>query len=121
MIYLAQPFKHKKLEVEEARFNLAVACAAELIQRGYFVYSPIVNSYPQNKTFVESQDFSFWRPFDFHMLSKADQLWIMKIEGWRESVGLAAEIDFAKAMGISSRSYSPTHKQLEKFGIRADD
>ncbi len=121
MIYLAQPFKHENLRVEEDRYRIAVACAAELIQRGYFVYSPIVNSFPLNETYPESKDFNFWRQFDFHMLSKADELWIMKIEGWRESVGLAAETDFARAMGIPSRSYSPTIEQLEKHGIKGDD
>lgn len=121
MIYLAQPFKHENLRVEEQRYRLAVACAAELIQRGHFVYSPIVNSFPMNEIYPENKNFSFWRQFDFHMLSKADDLWIMKIEGWRESVGLTAEIDFARAIGIRVTSYSPTEEQLEKHGIKADD
>lgn len=121
MIYLGQPFKHKNVQIEEARYNLALDVTADLMQRGIFIYSPIVNSYNQNLLFNESQDFSFWRPFDFHMMSKADELWVMKIEGWRESAGLTAEIDFAKAMGISIDSISPTRQQLEKAGIRGDD
>lgn len=101
MIYLAQPFKHNDPEVMENRYKFAVDFTAKKHERGYRIYSPIVHSYHLNQAFKKGpKDFSFWRIFDFHMLSKADQLWILTMDGWRESEGVQTEMDFAKALGI---------------------
>ena len=122
MIYLAQPFKHKDHQIEVARYGFAVAYVAAEHKRGKMMYSPIVHSYWLNQSFDDGpKDFDFWREFDFNMLSKANYMYVLPLEGWKESVGVKAEIDFANAVGIPYSVISLTYDTLHKeFGLKTE-
>ncbi len=45
--------------------------------------------------------FSTWERDDFTLISKCDAVWVLLSEGWRESVGVQAEIKFALEQGIT--------------------
>lgn len=99
LIYLATPYTGFKGSREEA-YRLACLKAAELMEQGYFVFSPIAHSHSID---IESGGFKspeFWLRQDFAILAYCDELWVYKLPGWDTSYGVAEEIKFANAYDI---------------------
>ena len=98
MIYLASPYSSPDPAVMQDRYERALAVAAMLTNKGQVVYSPIVHYHPMACVHDLPRDFSFWAKINFWMISRADSLYVLKLGGWQESVGVAAEIDYARKM-----------------------
>ena len=98
MIYLASPYSHSDPLVREARFDAACRATAELIHAGRSVFSPIVQGHPLIR-FGLPTDWAFWQRFDAEHIRCCDEVLVLQIDGWRESVGVRAEIELARAMG----------------------
>jgi hypothetical protein len=98
MIYLASPYSHPDPPIREARFNAACRATAELVLAGRAVFSPIVHGHPLVR-FGLPTDWSFWQRFDEEHLRLCDEVLVLQIDGWRESVGVRAEVEFAAALG----------------------
>lgn len=105
MIYLASPYNSPSPSVMETRFEQACACAGAILSRGHLVYSPICHNHPIAVRYALPRDWSFWAKLDFQMLLAADHLYILDLDGWKESVGVSSEIAFwtttRKAAGLS--------------------
>jgi NTP pyrophosphatase (non-canonical NTP hydrolase) len=97
--YLATPYSHAQWEVKEQRFHLTTLTAYYLFNQGKLVYSPITHNVPIDNLGILG-DWKVWSDFDHSMLSRCDQLLILKLEGWKESKGIAAERAYAQAHGI---------------------
>lgn len=101
MLYLAASYSHLDPAKRAARANLASECAGWLMRRGWSVASPlsmghaIWTAYPNLET-----DFAAWREPCLRMLEMSDALVVLLLDGIRESVGVAAEIDHARKLGI---------------------
>ena len=97
--YLATPYA--KLDREQA-YEDACRMYALLLEKDIFVYCPIAQNHGSakyiSKENVESH--LFWLHHDFKFLSIAKGLIVCKMPGWEESVGVAAEIEFAKKNNI---------------------
>lgn len=100
MIYLATPYFDKNPVVMENRYLVNLAFAAEYLSKGLILYSLIVHCHEMAKRFSMPRDFKFWRHYNLSMLSLANELWLLKLHGWDKSVGIAAELEFAKANNI---------------------
>jgi len=100
-IYLACPYKHKDPAIRVKRFEEANKKAAELMQQGYAVFSPISHSHPISLyTRPENtQDFKFWLIQDLAFLRDCDELWVLQLDGWEESKGVEMEIITAASLG----------------------
>lgn len=98
MIYLASPYTHPDPAVREARFQAACRQAAEMLRCGIPTWSPIAYSH----TLAEHGlplDWAFWERFDRTFLEICSEVWVLMIDGWRESKGVAAEIGIALELG----------------------
>lgn len=101
MLYLATSYSHPDPAKRGARANLASECAAWLIRHGWSVYSPLSMGHaiwaagPDLET-----DFSAWREPCLRMLEMSDALVVLLLDGIHESVGVAAEIEHARKLGI---------------------
>lgn len=84
------------------RFKKACRKAAELMQAGHVVFSPIAHSHSIEKEApgVSGTTGDFWLEQDLKILSKCDKLFVYKMENWEHSRGIAREIAFAEANGI---------------------
>lgn len=100
LIYLASPYTSTKLETEELRFIDACLMAAKLINKGYFVFSPIVHFHPVKKYGILKGDFKTWKKTNHCFLSLCDEFWILTLEGWKESKGIKQEILWAKDLKL---------------------
>ncbi|WP_051676877.1 DUF1937 family protein [Maridesulfovibrio frigidus] len=113
-IYLACPYTHPDPEVRTNRYEAVNIAAARLITAGYIVYSPISHSHGITNTGLP-MDWTFWKRIDQEFIRWADQLWILKLEGWEESHGIGAELEFAASEFKVVRFVSPEHYNVSSF------
>ena len=99
-IYLACPFRHPDPKVREWRVEQASKKAAELMESGYLVFSPLSHSVPISKYCrVDPCDNDFWLEQDLWILSSCDEIRVLCLPGWERSEGIKAEIETAKSLG----------------------
>ena len=102
LVYLAVPYTHAEMEVQEARFHAVNKCAADMMRRGIHVFSPISHTHPiaTDSDFPLPADWEYWNEYDFAMLKCCSKIAILQLEGWEISKGVTAEIALAKQLGI---------------------
>jgi Domain of unknown function (DUF1937) len=104
LTYLAAPYSHKDPEVVEARVaHIAKAAARLLLDTGHNIFSPITHSHPLASLAEIPGDWEFWRKIDTDWLERCDDVVVLLLPGWRESVGVTAEIKIAKELGLPIR------------------
>lgn len=94
MIYLASPYSQNPEKLYKEVLEYVVKYFKDT---GIMLFSPIVyghNIAKANKPLLNI-DFSAWEKFDLDMLSKADELWILMLDGWEQSKGVFREIEYA--------------------------
>jgi nucleoside 2-deoxyribosyltransferase len=111
MIYLASPYSHPDPAVQEQRFLAVCEAAAKLMVRGYVIFSPVAHSHPIAQ-FGLPKDWNYWAEFDRDFLSHCDSMIVLMLPGWRESVGVRAEIAIMTKMKKTIAYISP-----ERVGI----
>jgi hypothetical protein len=94
LIYLATPYSHPDETVMESRFIMACRIAASMIDNGHFVFSPIVHSHPIAQTGEMKTSWAAWQRFDIEMLKRCEWLIVVPMEGWKESKGIRAEVEW---------------------------
>lgn len=100
LIYLASPYSHQDPEVRQDRYEQACQAAADLIGEDVFVYSPIAHTHNiALKMPSKPLSFSYWQNFDFRMINACDELMVRRLDGWEDSVGVEAEIEYARKTG----------------------
>lgn len=107
MIYLASPYSHHHAIVRELRFHDACLALANLFRAGIPAFSPIVQGHPLALQGLPT-DWSFWERFDRDHIQRCDSLVVLVLDGWQESVGVAAEIRIAAELGRSIGYWDPT-------------
>ena len=106
MMYLASPYSHPESKIREQRFQAVCAAAAQLMRAGHTVFAPIVHGHPLVGHGLPT-DWPVWERFDREHLRRCDELVVLMLDGWRTSVGVAAEIRIAEELGKSVRYLAP--------------
>lgn len=96
---MASPYSHPDAGVRQQRFEAAVAHAAYAWKQGLVVFSPIAHSHP---IALHGLDGSWeqWAAFDRAVLSACDAIWVLRLHGWSDSKGVAAELEIARELGL---------------------
>jgi hypothetical protein len=95
MIYLASAlFSSPDPFLRHARYAAALATIAATDQP---IYSPIVHWHKAAVRYQLRKDADFWWERNRHMLDLCSEVWLLTIEGWRQSIGLAQEVRYAIA------------------------
>lgn len=97
MTYLASPYSSSDATIRHQRYLAAYAATLLLIRRGQVVFSPIVYSHQYAEEC--GTDFASWSAFDLGMIDAASSVAVLMLAGWRESVGVQAELRHARAAG----------------------
>jgi len=105
LIYIGSPYTHPDKDVMQLRYEQVLDVTADLLNQGFHVISPIVHCHPLSVKHKMMPDFEFWKRYNFALLSKCSVLLIIPIDGWKESIGLQAEVIFAKENNISIEMY----------------
>lgn len=99
-IFLACPYGHQDKNVMEQRFQACNAVAARIARNGAVVFSQVSMSHPINQC-LSGMDMPaigrMWAPIDAVFMEAMDELVVIDMPGWKESSGVAREIEFFKA------------------------
>ena len=98
MIYLASPYSNPDPTIQHQRFEAVCQASAILMQRGFFIFSPICYSHPIAQ-FGLPTDWAFWEKYDKKFLSMCDEMWVLMLDGWKTSKGVNSEITIARKLG----------------------
>lgn len=109
--YLASPYNHPDESVKKLRVKTVTATASYLFNQGIFTFSPLTHNVPLMEAGAKT-GWDIWIPYDLELLSRCDKLIILKLSGWRESLGVKAEIAHAKALGIPIEEMDPPEECL---------
>lgn len=100
IVYLATPYTHSDPKIRECRFNAVTKAAVYLTNKGLNVYSPITQSHLMAKVGKLPTSWDYWKGSCEDFLSASNTLFILKLRGWKESIGVQGEIEIANAMDI---------------------
>ena len=116
-IYLAGPYTHEDPRVMEERYRILTQIATNLVSLGYLVFSPITHSHPINLR-LNIFEFAHWRIYDLVMIAEwADEVWIVPMEGWQNSIGVTGESDFAIKIGKDAKVLPALLKPFDEWNI----
>jgi hypothetical protein len=97
--YLAAPYSHPDKKVVEKRMETLCKVDALLMKKGTFTVSPLLKHYIVHHADLPT-DWNFWQNYSYALMCAVDQMIVVMIEGWAESVGVQAEIEMAKRFDI---------------------
>jgi hypothetical protein len=98
--YLATPYtKHPRGPV--AAHEEACFAAALCFKAGINVFAPIAHTHAIATIGKIEGHFERWSAFDESMVKLARGLIVVKMDGWRESVGVTAEVALARELNKS--------------------
>ena len=96
--YLACPYSHPNPEMREERFKAVNKVAAKLMREGRIIFSPISHTHPIAQ-YGLPKDWEFWRKYDLIFIRQCSNLIVLKLGGWKKSIGVRSEIRIAKHLG----------------------
>lgn len=92
MIYLASPYSHPSESMRQSRYEEAVKALSWLWQNRITAFSPIVYTH---KIAIELQ-LPFmaidWLDFNDRIMSVCDEMYVLQLSGWKESLGIKGEL-----------------------------
>ncbi len=99
-IYLASPYSHKDKRIERKREKQVTEIAALMTRDyGYSMFLPITQSYQMCKVLPElGGSFEKWKKIDLFEVRHSTEVWVVMLDGWKESIGVKAEIKLAKRL-----------------------
>ena len=103
---MASPYSHPDPAVREQRFRAACQAAVALLHAGRVVFSPIAHSHPLAQHGLPG-NWQFWERYDRAFLERCDEVVVLMLDGWQESVGVQAEIRIARELGKPVRYLAP--------------
>ena len=101
LIYLASPYSHSCEWRRHSRFVAVAKVAGQLISDGKVLFCPITHSHSITRySPLEAMNHEMWMNIDLTMLERCDKLYVVTLDGWKESEGVRQEIEFATNKGI---------------------
>ena len=105
--YLASPYSHPSAATRELRYRAARDGLKWLLIHRMWTYSPIVHCHEMAVNAGLPTDAAFWQDYNHAMIDQADELLVLTIEGWQQSVGVNEEITYAADLGLPIRLMTP--------------
>lgn len=100
LVYLASPYTHELEDIRKERYEKVQYATIKLLHKGIFAFSPIAYNHPMLANHTLPTTWDFWEKYDRAFLEKCSELYILTLEGWDKSTGVAAEISIAKELNL---------------------
>lgn len=105
MIAITGPYNHQDPMVKEERVNIITSACLTLLLSGKTAITPLTYGLMliehSKKKGVEIPDtFNYWEKFCLDFIESSDEVYVLNIDGWEDSKGVAAEIAKAKECNI---------------------
>ena len=114
-IYLATPYSinastssKEGRALREARYMQALSETAGMSKKGEVVFSPIVHSHPMSWNHDMPGTWDFWSKIDYVFIDNCEKVRVVMMDMWDQSVGISAEIEYAKKIGKPVEYVSPS-------------
>ena len=100
-IYLASPYSSPDRVVRDYRHRITLQFTSAQLKRGRAIFSPIVNGVALTENGSQLWDFVHWQDYDLSFLCHwASELWVLCLDGWKDSIGVQQEIRVAQSLGL---------------------
>lgn len=107
LVYLACPYSSPFPVILEERFHASNRAAAKLMAQGEMIFAPISHTHSIAADGELPKGWKFWDRYDRAILSCCHKVIVLCLPGWRDSVGVQAEIGIANEMGIPVEYIDP--------------
>ena len=109
LIYLAAPLGHHNPAVRAGRFDSANRYFGYLVRERKLVFSPLSLG-----ASLDAADFSnsVWYALGLQFLARCDEMRILALDGWEESVGVGLEIRYARQLRLPIYVVNPDTYEL---------
>ena len=99
LAYIAAPYSATSPEMMQLRANQAMAFSAWLWSRGIcYPLSPVAMWHEAATRCDLPTDAASWTACNTAYFSACDVMYLLKLDGWRESVGVEMEMEWARAI-----------------------
>lgn len=110
LIYLASPYT-SIADTELILYETVLTIVGELMDDppsdNTIVYSPILHNHALALKTNKGVSFVTWEDHNLTILSRCDELWVLQLTGWDNSIGVRAEIRFAHSRGLPIKFIDP--------------
>lgn len=107
-IYIASPYSHSNSTIRSLRFRQVTELAAKLFNKYEYVFLlPITQGHMLTRHGDIEANFDRWRTQSLGMLSVCQELWVIKLDGWKQSLGVREEIKYARKHLIPIKYIDP--------------
>lgn len=98
MVYLASPYTHPNFFVRLYRFYKITKIAAQLYKKKKVcMFLPITQSAMMGWLVKGlGSTFKSWKDVDLKAIRKCDEVWVVRMKGWDKSIGVLAELEYAR-------------------------
>jgi hypothetical protein len=101
MIYLASPYTHPDPDVVAQRVLETQRNAVALwVEHNVFVFSPIMHWHHAAVEQDLPTDAESWQGYNEHMMRFCEAVYVLCLDGWENSKGVAAEIRYAQLLHL---------------------
>jgi len=97
LIYLAAPLGHPEPSMRQERFESVNSYCGYLIRQRVLVFSPLSLGASFDEDAISN---SAWYALGLQMLARCEELRILALDGWEESVGVSLETRYARQLSI---------------------
>lgn len=115
-VYLASPYSHEDEIIMMGREYDVTNAAAKLMDRhrvSFFL--PITQSAAMKRLNPKlGTSFEAWKDIDLNEIRIRDELWVLMLDDWDKSIGVLAEIEYAKELGKPIKYIYPKSLRFKK-------
>jgi len=105
--FLAAPYHNEDIAIMQERFEKTEAVLAHFLQDGQAVFSPIVMCHDLALDYGLGLQAKDWVEINDAFLERANELIVLMLPGWEDSVGVQGEIAYSHTLGIPILYYDP--------------
>lgn len=107
MIFVSAPYYHFDKDIIQNRVAVVSKYCGRLLNDGIIALSPVCFGHQIVTHCSLPNDFNYWDKFSISVLSKCDEIHVLKISGWKKSKGVQAEIKYAIKNKIKIKYIKP--------------
>lgn len=117
MIIITGPYSSKDLAVKKMRVDAIADACVNLMIKGIISVSPLIFGLAliEKSKLVMPDSYEFWQEFCRQYVMISDTVYVLNLDGWKESNGVADEIRIAKENNIPI--YLVDYKTLSHISI----
>ena len=98
LIYLASPYTHQESYIMDMRAIMVCDVMAKCFNKyKHTFFSPVCHGHSMMKesSTKAPSSWEYWKNHDLNMIHRCDELWVVTLANWEESVGMEEEVLYA--------------------------